>query len=408
MAAMLVTYAAVLLAFARNAFRAFKQSVRDRLTAASETQGRVKAEAELERFFAQSNVLLAVADSHGIFRKVNPLWEKVLGFPAEDLLSRPFIEFVHPSDFAHTQAELEKLREPGHQTQNLLNRYRCKDGSYRWLQWNAVNDPQGSLAYVSAVDVTDQQEIERLKGQFISTASHELRTPVTAINAALKLLASGLTGRIPLESARMVQIAERNSERLIRLVNDMLDIDQLQAGRMSFRHERVDLALAVEAAIAEAAPLFDQADIHVETRLRPGTIVTADPDRLSQVMTNLLSNAAKFSPTSSLIEVSVEEVEDAARIAVRDHGAGISPSFRTRVFEKFAQADRGAGPHAGSGLGLSIAKQFVEQMGGEIGFETPRDGGTRFFVSLPLVDRQADAGSEAEIIKHDLKTDSLR
>ena len=211
MAAMLVTYAVVLFAFSRNAFRAFKQSVRDRLTAASETQGRVRAEAELERFFAQSNVLLAVADSHGIFRKVNPVWEKILGFPAEDLLSRPFIEFVHPSDFADTRVELEKLREPGHQTQNLLNRYRCKDGSYRWLQWNAVNDPQGSLAYVSAVDVTDQQEIERLKEQFISTASHELRTPVTAINASLKLLASGLTGTIPLESARMVQIAERNS-----------------------------------------------------------------------------------------------------------------------------------------------------------------------------------------------------
>ncbi|MDA0367128.1 MAG: PAS domain-containing sensor histidine kinase [Proteobacteria bacterium] len=384
--------------FPATLFGRFKQSVRDRLTAASETQGRVRAEAELERFFAQSNVLLAVADSHGIFRKVNPVWEKVLGFPAEDLLSRPFIEFVHPSDFAHTQVELEKLREPGHQTQNLLNRYRCKDGSYRWLQWNAVNDPQGSLAYVSAVDVTDQQEIERLKEQFISTASHELRTPVTAINASLKLLASGLTGTIPLESARMVQIAERNSERLIRLVNDMLDIDQLQAGRMSFRDERVDQSSAVEAAIAEAAPLFDQADIHVETRLLPGTFVTADPDRLSQVMTNLLSNAAKFSPMSSLVEVSVEEVGDSARIVVRDHGAGISPSFRSKVFEKFAQAERGPGPHAGSGLGLSISKQFVQQMGGEIGVETPRDGGTRFFVLLPIVDRQAanaESGAEA-------------
>ncbi len=188
----------------------------------------------------------------------------------------------------------------------------------------------------------------------------------------------------------------------------MLDIDQLQAGGMSFREERVDLSSAVEAAIAESAPLFEQADIHVKTRLHPGTFVTADPDRLSQVMTNLLSNAAKFSPMSSLVEVSLEEVEDTARIAVRDHGAGISPSFRARVFEKFAQADRRPGPHAGSGLGLSIAKQFVEQMGGEIGFETPRDGGTRFFVSLPIADRHADAGLGIEVATRDLKTDSLR
>lgn len=390
LAAMLATYAVVLLAFARNAFLAFKQSVRDRLTAVNESEGRVRAEAELERFFAQSNVLLAVADSHGIFRKVNPLWEKVLGFSAEDLLACPFIEFVHPSDFSRTQIELEKLRQPGHQTQNLINRYRCKDGSYRWLQWNAVNGPVGSLAYISAVDVTDQQEIERVKEQFISTASHELRTPVTAINASLKLLASGLAGRIPAESARMVQIAEKNSARLIRLVNDMLDLDRLQVGRMHFRTERVDLSKVVQESIAEAAPLFDQADMVVDARLQSGTFITADRDRLHQVMANLLSNAAKFSPTSSHVEVSVETIDGSACVAVRDHGAGIPQSFRTKVFEKFAQADLRSGVRAGSGLGLSIAKQFVEHMGGNIRFESPHDGGTKFVISFPPAGRSED------------------
>ena len=118
------------------------------------------------------------------------------------------------------------------------------------------------------MDVTDQQEIERVKEQFISTASHELRTPVTAIDASLKLLASGLEGRIPPESARMVQIAEKNSARLIRLVNDMLDLDRLQAGRMSFRAECIDLSMAVQEAVTEAAPLFEQAGLVVDLRLQ--------------------------------------------------------------------------------------------------------------------------------------------
>ena len=390
MAAMLATYAVVLLAFARNAFRAFKQSVRDRLTAASEAEGRVRAEAELERFFAQSNVLLAVADANGIFRKANPLWEKVFGYPAAELLARPFIELVHPSDFSRTQIELERLRQPGHRTQSLINRYRCKDGSYRWLQWNAVNDPVGPLVYISAVDVTDQQEIERVKEQFISTASHELRTPVTAIDASLKLLAASLEGRIPPESARMVQIAEKNSARLIRLVNDMLDLDRLQAGRMSFRTERIDLSMAVQEAVTEAAPLFEQADLVVDLRLQSGTFVMADPDRLHQIMANLLSNAAKFSPPSSRVEVSMETINGMATVAVRDRGAGIPQSFRTKVFEKFSQADLGAGARIGSGLGLSIAKQFVENMGGAIRFESPHDGGTRFVISLPQIGRTED------------------
>lgn len=170
----------------------------------------------------------------------------------------------------------------------------------------------------------------------------------------------------------------------------MLDLDRLQAGRMSFRAECIDLSMAVQEAVTEAAPLFEQAGLVVDLRLQSGTFVMADPDRLLQIMANLLSNAAKFSPPSSRVEVSMETINGMATVAVRDRGAGIPQSFRTKVFEKFSQADLGAGVRIGSGLGLSIAKQFVENMGGAIRFESPHDGGTRFVISLPQTGRTED------------------
>ncbi len=246
-------------------------------------------------------------------------------------------------------------------------------------------------------DISVRRQTERLKDEFVATVSHELRTPLTSISGSLGLLAGQWASKLPESAARLLTIAHTNSQRLVRLLNDILDIEKIESGHVVFNLSRVAVRPLVESSIEDNRGFA--ASYGVSVQLDPtSTDVDAnvDPDRLAQVITNLLSNAIKFSPTDGEVVVAVERDSGNVRITVRDHGSGIPDEFKLHIFEKFAQADAtNTRKKGGTGLGLCIVKQIVERLGGKVGFEDAPGGGTTFYVDLPVWDGRA--GGEIDL-----------
>ena len=230
----------------------------------------------------------------------------------------------------------------------------------------------------------ERKRLERLKDEFVSTVSHELRTPLTSMSASLGLL-MGNAANLPDVAVRLLAIAHRSSQRLIRLVSDILDIEKMESGRIVFKFGRVEVRPLIGQAIEANRGFAEAAGVRI--RLEDACAVCdvrADPDRLAQVVTNLLSNAIKFSPADNEVVVAIENGTDVVRISVRDHGPGISADFKPHIFERFAQVDAtNARRKGGTGLGLSIVKQIVDRLSGEVGFADAPGGGTIFHVELP-------------------------
>ncbi len=234
-------------------------------------------------------------------------------------------------------------------------------------------------------DITALKEIGRMKDEFISAVSHELRTPLTSIRGSLDLMVNGVMGSLSTESMSLAKIAQSNCERLGRLIDDVLDIEKMEAGRMELRMQPIALESLLEQAVDSMRPFGEQ--LGVGFRLAssaPGAQVRADPDRLTQVMDNLLSNAAKFSPAGGTVRIDLARLDTQLRVSVTDLGPGIPQAFQGRVFEKFARVGTSSARHkGGTGLGLSIARAIVERLGGTIGFSSEPGGETTFRVDLP-------------------------
>ena len=238
-------------------------------------------------------------------------------------------------------------------------------------------------------DVSDLQQANRLKDEFLSTVSHELRTPLTSIIGSLRLMESEVTGKCDGESHTLLGIATRNSERLLRLINDLLDMQKIAGGRLELVPHRTELGEILAANIAADLPFakLHQIDLRLESPAEK-TWVEVDPDRLSQVISNLISNAVKHSPPGEVVCLRAKRQNDNVRIEVEDHGPGIPEEFQPFVFERFSQAIGHKQTNnnqrlPSTGLGLAIARQLVELQGGTISFTTTSGEGTTFFVDLP-------------------------
>ncbi len=240
-------------------------------------------------------------------------------------------------------------------------------------------------------DISVRRQTERLKDEFVATVSHELRTPLTSISGSLGLLAGRWASKLPESAARLLTIAHTNSQRLARLLNDILDVEKLEAGRVVFSLDKIAVRALVEKTIDDNRGFAESYGVSV--RLDSASVeidVNADPDRLAQVITNLLSNAIKFSPGGEEVLVSVGQNAGNVRITVRDHGSGVPDEFKPHIFEKFAQADAtNTRQKGGTGLGLSIVKQIVERLDGKIDFDNALGGGAIFCVELPIWDGAA-------------------
>jgi PAS domain S-box-containing protein len=398
------SYLCVLAGLLGSMYSVFRQADESAATLArvnaklqAEIDERAHAEAERDRFFDISQEMLCIAGLDGYFKQLNPAWEKVLGWTIEELKSRPFSDLVHPDDRVPTSSERQRLRLGG-ASLDFENRYLTRSGEYRWLSWRAIAVPERGLIYAVARDVEEEKRIAQMKNDFVSVVSHELRTPLTSIRGSLGLIAGGVTGELPEKARLLVEIAAKNCERLVRLINDILDVEKIESGKMGFHFLPVDLAQLVERAVEDNRAYAE--GYGVELRIAAtaaGARIWGDPDRLLQVMTNLISNAVKFSPRGGAVEIATARGIGDVRISVTDHGRGIPPELRPRIFEKFAQADSSSTREkGGTGLGLSISRAIIERHQGRIGLTSEPGVATTFFCDLPEWGTVAEAAPEEE------------
>jgi PAS domain S-box-containing protein len=238
----------------------------------------------------------------------------------------------------------------------------------------------------SVRDLRERKEAERLKDEFVSTVSHELRTPLTSIAGSLSLMDAGVAGPLPEKAARLTHIAKTSCERLVRLINDLLDMQKIAAGKIQLQDGPLDLRDVISAAAETISGMASERRVPVAVAAPTEPVmVRGDPDRLVQVLVNLLSNAMKFSPEGQSVDLTLAVADDQAVITVRDRGPGVPESFQTSLFSRFAQADGSAGRAVGgSGLGLAISREIVERHRGVIKLAESSDKGAVFAVELPL------------------------
>ncbi len=333
-------------------------------------------------------------NSEGLIESFNPAAEHLFGYKASEIFGHHFmILLADPetpiSPNAHVTSRISKNLGSGGEVLG-----KRKNGTFFPMEIS-VSDmwiEKKRMFTLIIRDITQRKKIEQMKSEFVSIVSHELRTPLTSIHGSLGLISSGIMGELPPKAARMTQIAYKNSERLLRLINDILDIDKIESGKMPFNMQPLELSSFLREAI-EANDGYAK-EFGITYRIvedAPHALVYADKDRLIQVLTNLLSNAAKFSNKGSFVDLSIKPSGTFWKVEVRDYGMGIPEKYRPHVFGKFVQAVHAEHQaRKGTGLGLNICKTIIERMNGHIGFRTKTGVGTTFFFELPAY-RVADS-----------------
>jgi PAS domain S-box-containing protein len=254
-------------------------------------------------------------------------------------------------------------------------------------------------------DISERKHLDRVKSEFISTVSHELRTPLTSIKGALGMINSGILGALPDKAKRMVELAHNNTERLILLVNDLLDMEKIQAGKIDLKLEKVNLTALVKESIAMNQTYASKFKVTVALENNPADFfVEADANRMLQVMANLISNAAKYSPANDTVSIQIAEYDSSVKVSVIDNGYGIPIEYHNKIFQKFSQLDASdSRQKGGTGLGLNITKAIVEHHGGRIDFVSEINKGATFFFTLPTWQSHQIYPSPAPVKTHKFK-----
>lgn len=325
-------------------------------------------------------------DRGGYCTFMGPQWELLTGLPAQSALGHGWLGHIHPDDRG-ILTDAWRLARLSLAPTSCEFRMVAVNGVIRTVLGKAssVVDASGHLSgFVGALlDVTDRAETERLRREIISVVSHELRTPLTSLLGALELLGSPAVASLEPQAKTLVDMALRNASRLLRLVDDIRDLDKVEQSRLQLDMAAHDLAAIVEQAINQHQGMAAKYGVQLTLSHSEPTPCRADAHRLEQVLSNILSNAIKHSPQDVAVEVAVGPVDGWARATVTNGGPGIPPEFAPRVFEKFAQAESSdTRTHGGTGLGLAISKALIERMGGAIAFES-EPGRTVFAVDVP-------------------------
>ena len=341
---------------------------------------------------AAQDAYIAV-DQRGIILDWNNAAERMFGWGRNEAVGWPLSELVLPERYRASLGQaLHAFRQTGHLAmldRRLERKVIDRQGREFTIEMTAALAGQGEDAFFSVFlhDISERKRVEQMKNEFISTVSHELRTPLTSIQASLAMLADGMAGELPPDALRLIAIASQSSERLVRMVNDLLDIQKIEAGQMHFEARAQPLLPVAERALAAMEGHARKAGVRLLSDWAVGVAGIAasiDADRMEQVLTNLLSNAIKFTPAGKSVTLGLAQTPGKVRLLVLDEGPGIAPEFQQRVFHRFAQADGAdSRTRGGTGLGLAISKAIIEEHGGTIGFTTAPDRGTRFVVELP-------------------------
>lgn len=363
-----------------------------------------------EAIFDAANIAIISTDQHGLIKTFNRGAETMLGWDAQQMINLNTPARLHlPAEIAKAAEVLSRefgsVITPGFDV--LIAR--AREGDEDENEWTYVRKDGSTLPVSLSVtalrnsagdiigylelgrDISELKRIDQMKTEFISTVSHELRTPLTSISSGLGIIKSGAAGELPDTAAKMLNIAHKNSLRLIHLVNDLMDMDKLMAGKADFDMQPQLLLPIVQHAIETYGGYAEQYNVSYElnSQWAEDIKITVDAQRLLQVLANLLSNAAKFSPFNEVVKVKIEKNFGLARVTVIDKGPGVGEEYRNKIFQKFHRVEGSdARQSGGSGLGLAIAKEMIERMGGKIGFESFAGQGAQFYFELPCEEMQ--------------------
>ncbi|WP_396586227.1 CHASE domain-containing protein [Bermanella sp. R86510] len=365
---------------------------------------------------AASEVAIIATDTQGIITIFNSGAERLLGYQADELIGLASPALFHDPDEieARSKALSEQMGTPISGFDLFVTLPAIEGSEIR--DWTYINK-NGELISVSltvtpirddknkitgflgiAHDISERKRIELMKNEFISTVSHELRTPLTSVSGALGLVLSGHLGELSEKSERILNTAYRNSKRLAHLINDLLDIEKIAAGKLHFDMKIQPITPIIEQTIEENKAYCAERCVTINlTNRAPTACALVDEHRLKQVLANLLSNAIKFSPERDTVTIELKTDDDHIIVSVQDQGKGIPKDFRHKIFQKFAQADSSdTRQKGGTGLGLAISRELIEHMKGSIDFESTEGNGVRFFFKLPLENAAKELSSEKQ------------
>jgi len=343
-------------------------------------------------------VLIVEVDAERRFRFINRACAEFLGLPAEEAIGRRLPDILGTELHAlHDEHVDEALGGATVQYEVTVRNAKGEPGVYEMqlVPRRAPGSEEVIGLYAFATNITELKRIDQMKTEFVSTVSHELRTPLTSIRGSLGLMNAGVAGKLPEHAAHLAGIAQNNCDRLIRLINDILDSEKIESGKLPMRMQTLELAPLVQKALQQNEGFAQQHDVRLCLDA-PATplVVRADADRLLQVVTNLLSNAVKFSAKGAEVTVHLAGTADHVQVEVEDRGPGIPLEFQPRIFQKFSQADSSdTRSKSGTGLGLNISRSLVEKMGGRIGFRSKPGEGTTFHFELPAHDGPIEAAA---------------
>jgi len=363
---------------------------------------RVKIQSSLEEITNKEKMQRAILDSvpdgiitintRGIVQSFNPGAETIFGYSSGEVIGKN-IKILMPDNFAsqhdqylsnfHYTDKHETIRP----TCDLFGKRKNNSEFPMELAVTAKMIDDKCIFTGVVRDITERKKVERLKNEFVATVSHEIRTPLTAIKGSLDIITNGLNLNLPEQANGMLNVANRNVERLLSLINDILDVSKLESSEVNLEMQQFKLKPFIDDTIninQEYAKKFNTT--FKCTHCHDNILITADRDRLVQVMSNLLSNAAKYSPDDVPVEIFTSINENIIRVNIKDYGPGIPQDFQDKLFEKFTQSSSGDTRQVGgTGLGLNISKMIIEKMGGNIGFKTIEGKETIFYFEFPVI-----------------------
>lgn len=340
--------------------------------------------AEKERaLLRHTKDVICALDRDGRFCKINPACKTVWGFDELVLINRPVYEYLaEETEMLQMREVLHALRKQGG-SGSVESGFIRADETRIDLLWSVYWSQADGLFFCSTHDVTDRKQIERLKQDFYSMVTHDLRTPLTSVKGMVTLITEGAFGAFPVKIAEKLGVVQKNVERLITMINDLLDLDKLEAGKMPLEIASCKSADIILRAIQAVETYAEQQGIELESACPP-LDVRADGDRLIQVLINFISNAVKFSPKGSKVSISAVAVPGCVEFRCRDHGRGIPQAFQSAIFERFQQVQAAdARRNVGTGLGLAVCKLIIEAHGGTIGVVSSEGAGSTFWFRVP-------------------------
>ncbi|MBN1499750.1 MAG: PAS domain S-box protein [Spirochaetes bacterium] len=369
------------------------------------TESKIKTE-QLENFFSINQDLLCIVDLSGRFLMTNRAWEQVLGYSAEELNKKNFIEFIHPDDSESTLNAMKSLTM-GKAVLNLVNRFYCSDGEYRWMEWRSR--VQGNFIYAAARDITERKKSEeeliltlqeadilrdradaanRAKSEFLANMSHEIRTPLNGVIGLAGLL---LNSELTEEQCNYVKLISASGESLLSLINDILDFSKIEAMKLDLEVVNFNLSESIDyiSDILKIKVLEKKIEFNVEMEDSIPVFLRGDPGRLQQILFNLIGNAVKFTEKGNVkLKVSLDERTAQwvrLRFTITDTGIGIPEDKQKLLFAPFTQADSSVSrKFGGTGLGLAISKELTEMLGGSISLKSIEGAGSEFSFTVLL------------------------